>query len=114
MLIAISTSDYLLNPVLGSIIVNLQIVTDYLCEPVGQKSPLEIESITSDCVQLCTCAQSILKIRLLDNYNPLTVQIQEQLSKFLNHVFINLTDCYPLIAIEFSKLIQLLAFNNPK
>jgi hypothetical protein len=115
-LIVLSTSDYLLNSVLVSIIENLQIVIDFLCEKASRPDPAnekaELENIANNCIELCNCVDSIVKIRLLDNYTPINTQIRAHLTKFLNSVFINLTDTYPLIAIQLSKLIQLLSLSD--
>jgi len=101
--------------VINSIINTLQAVVDYLCEKSAagkEKDPMEIESVASDCIQLSNCTQTIIRIRLLDNYENLGLQFKDQLAKFLNSIFINLADSYPLIAIEFSRLIQLLSLNQ--
>lgn len=112
---------------------NLQNVVDYLNDIYSQKTqktvaaqihvhsanaagektlePNKIETISNNCVQLCQCIHSIVTIRLLDNYTPLSDQVKIDLNKLLNSIFINLTNSYPFIAIELSKLIQLLAMN---
>ena len=68
-----------------------------------------IENLAINCTHLCNAVESIVRIRLLDNYTSLSNQIRTNLNKTLNMIFINLTDAYPLFAIQFSKLIQLLA-----
>ena len=71
-----------------------------------------VESMATDCVHLCNTLQMIIQIRLLDNYAPLNDQLEQQLSRLLNTIFIKLTDSFPLIAIELSKIIQILAMKN--
>lgn len=114
-LIILSTSDYLLNSVLNSSINGLQIALDYLCDlnrSNKNKKEGEIENLSGNCIHLCDCLVSIANIRQLDNYTPISSQIKGNINKILNTIFISLTDSFPLIAIQLSKLIQLLAIQN--
>lgn len=72
----------------------------------------EIENASNNCVFLTDCISSIVRLRLLDYYTPLCDQIKNYLNKILNTIFINLTDTFPFIAIQLSKLIQLLSINK--
>ena len=106
-LITFSTSDYLLNPVLHSIIKSLRITISFLCEQINA-SEEQIESTASNCIQLANCTEMIIRIRHLDNFNTINSKVKLNLLNCLNTIFINLTEVYPLLAIEMSKLIQLL------
>lgn len=122
-LISLSTSDYLVNSVILAIVKNLQIAIDYLHEKSKIKPPnpimdekqqkIETENTAHNCIHLCSCIESIVHCRLLSNYTPLSDTIKTYLNKFLNTVFINLTQSHPIIAIQASKVIQLLCLNSP-
>jgi hypothetical protein len=128
LLVTFSTSDYLLNSVLASIVKSFQHIVSYLCEvkcsktPASQQQQLssshessqeasakKIENLAYNCSHLCNTIDSIVKIRSLDNFTPIGPQIKKMLNRTLNEIFINLTDAYPLIAIQFSKIVQLVS-----
>lgn len=69
----------------------------------------ELSYLCNNCVMLTECISSIVRLRQLDYYTPINNQIKKNLNEILNNLFINLTDTFPLIAIQLSKLIQLLS-----
>jgi hypothetical protein len=123
MLVIFSTSDYLINKVLAFIVKAFQSVVGFLSDVKASASQSslrqdscqtqeiteQIEQVTFNCSHLCNTCESIVKIRLLDNFTPINPQIKRMLNMTLNEIFINLTDSYPLIAIQFSKIVQLVA-----
>lgn len=121
MLIILSTSDYLLNQVLYSIVKSLRITIDYLCERFRMHnssdndsavSSEDLENITENSTTLSNCVEFIIKMRSLDNFHLINSKVKLNLLNILNSTFINLTDCYPLLAIQMSKLIQLLSLSG--
>lgn len=118
MIIIISTSDYLLNPVLFSIIKGLQFMIEYICSRKGTNllseycQNTEAENIAFNCWHLIDCIEFIINIRSLDNFSVINNHVKERVFNILNTIFINLTEIYPLLAIKMSKLIQLLDFGE--
>lgn len=118
MLIVLSTSDYLLNPVLDKTIKSLQVSIDYICEKsltvaTAGTLPMEaISNIAQNCSHLSNSVEFIVKLRHLDNFREINSQVKRNLVHNLNTVFIRLTDVYPLLAIQMSKLMQLLNVNE--
>lgn len=121
-LIVLSTSDCLLNPILFAIINTLKIVIEYLSDLYRflqlneslengdkQSKKTELDNLCENCVVLTECVYSIVRLRQLDYYTPISTHIKKNLNQILNNLFINLTDTFPLIAIQLSKLIQLLS-----
>lgn len=121
-MIVLSTSDCLLNQVLFAITNTLKIVIEYITdlnkflhinENEGSEDKnskkKELDNLCNNCTILAECVSSIVRIRQLDYYTSINGHIKENLNQILNNLFINLTDTFPLIAIQLSKLIQLLA-----
>jgi hypothetical protein len=120
MLIILSTSDYLLNAVLFSIVnglkgfIDANLIAQNRCarsDTFAENSDT-IETIMCNLMRLTECAEYIVKIRTLDNYRPICAQLMPSLNMLLNSIFIDLTTNYPLIAIQMSKIIQLLTLND--
>ncbi len=118
MIIIVSTSDYLLNPVLYSIIRGLHMIIDYICNGNRRQTSVDenadAENIAFNCWHLTNCIEFILNIRNLDNFSVINNHVKEKLYQTLNTIFINLTDVYPLLAIKLSKLMQFLNFTEKK
>ncbi len=122
MIMIISTSDHLLNTVLNSTIKSLQISVDYICEmykrenqPDQNREMLEeLECLAHNCSQLANCIEFIVRLRNLDNFSSINSQVKTNLIHILNTVFINLSDIYPLLAIQMSKVMQLMNLENEK
>jgi hypothetical protein len=122
MIMIISTSDHLLNTVLNSTIKSLQISVDYICEmykrenqPDQNREMLEeLECLAQNCSQLANCIEFIVRLRNLDNFSSINSQVKTNLIHILNTVFINLSDIYPLLAIQMSKVMQLMNLENEK
>jgi hypothetical protein len=129
-LVVFSTSDFLVNTVLASVIKSFQMVVSYLCEVkcgnvssgCGNSQPTvemlrndvaasrkNIEPLACNCAILCNTIESIVRIRLLDNFSSISPHIKKLLNRTLNEIFINLTDSLPLVAIQFSKIVQLVS-----
>jgi len=122
MIMIISTSDHLLNTVLNSTIKSLQISVDYICEMYkrenqqGQNREMleELECLAQNCSQLANCIEFIVRLRNLENFSSINSQVKTNLIHILNTVFINLSDIYPLLAIQMSKVMQLMNLENEK
>ncbi|CAF0755373.1 unnamed protein product [Brachionus calyciflorus] len=120
-----STSDYLLNQIVFSIINSLKISIEYLLDmkrflqinsQLDDSSRLEkqneIHNVSNNCILLTECLAAIAQMRLLEYYTPISDQTKIYLNNTLNSIFINLTDTFPIIAIKLSKLIQLISLNK--
>jgi hypothetical protein len=119
MLIILSTCDYIVDNLLDLVVYGLQNLTQYLCEsihssllPANKEHENEIkaknEYLIDNCVDLLECLDRILQIRHLQYYPKLSSNTISNLNKFLEFVFINLTDVYPLLAVRLTKLLQFL------
>ncbi len=123
-LIVFSTSDYLVNYVLYFAIEELQLIADTiikLIDELNNQCVNEIERSTktryiqassNNCRLLSNCLESIIKIRNLENFTSISNKLKTNMNSILNTIFIKLTDVYPLLAIEISKLIQLLTLKT--
>jgi hypothetical protein len=132
-LIVLSTSDYLLNLVIFSIVNGLKAFVDTnLISSISQNEcsssssssssnnemrmensnepPVE-EALMSNLMSLIECVEYIVKIRRLDNHRPISEQVMPNLLMLLNTIFVDLTAQYPLIAIQMSKIIQILSLS---
>lgn len=134
MLIIFSTSDYLLNIVLSLTIKSLQISIDYVCEKLrtsrgginyqqiqngqAQIDPRqaeigeELECTAQNCSRLANCIEFIVQIRNLDNFKGINREVKVNVLQILNSIFIHLTEIYPMLAIQMSKIMQLLKLNE--
>jgi hypothetical protein len=108
-----STSDYMLNNVLSSITKGLNNAIEYilieLANDPNKKDDLSIWNLIDNCKFIIDTIDSIVKMRLLNNYAPISNQVKSNLNNILNNLFIKLTDVYSELAISLSKIIQLLA-----
>jgi hypothetical protein len=108
-----STSDYLLNNVLSSITNGLNNAIEYILiettNDSNKKDDLPIWNLIDNTKFIIDTIDSIVKMRLLNNYTPLSNQVRSNLNFALNNLFIKLTDVYSELAISLSKIIQLLA-----
>lgn len=123
-LIVFSTSDYLVNYVLYFTMDAMQLILDAIIrlkEELGNERVTEIEHSTKmlqaqaliyNCRLLTTCMESVIKIRNLENYTAITNKLKTNMNSILNTIFIKLTNVHPLLAIEISKLIQLLTLKS--
>jgi len=123
-LIVFSTSDYLVNYVLYFAIEELQLIADTiikLIDELNNQCVNEIERSTktryiqassNNCRLLSNCLESIIKIRNLENFTSISNKLKTNMNSILNTIFIKLTDVYPFLAIEISKLIQLLTLRT--
>ncbi len=122
MIIIISTSDYLLNMVVNSTIKSLQISVDYICEmhqraiqtDKNTEMNNDLEFLAQNCSQLANCIEFIVRLRNIDNFSKINGQVKMNLIHILNTVFINLSEIYPLLAIQISKIMQLMNIDNEK
>lgn len=101
-----ATSDFLINSVLASIMTAIQILVNCLLGDIQDK---KLDDLVQSCSQLCRCVDSIVKIRQLDNFATLSEHTRQSIQQTLNTIFINLTENYPILAIQMSNLIQLLS-----
>lgn len=117
MLICLSTCDYLLDHLFKTFIFGFQNMTEYLCEnnnqfntKIGKKSTNKnhLDCLIENSIILLDSFDFILNIRCLDNYTKISTCTRDELLKFLNSIFIQLTEYYPLLAIKMAKTIQLL------
>lgn len=121
-MIIFSTSDCLLNQVVFAITNTLKIVIEYISDlnrflqinenkegDEKNSKKKELDNLCNNCTILTECLSSIVSLRQIEYYTPINEQIKENLNQILNNLFINLTETFPLIAIQLSKLIQLLA-----
>ena len=96
----------------------LQSLVDFLTKTSPQECSQDngrdgmIENLAKNCICLCDCVEIIVKIRYLDNFNAIGKQVMKNTMQILNSVFIKLTDTCPLLAIQISKLIQLLSLEK--
>jgi hypothetical protein len=123
-LIVFSTSDYLVNYVLYFTMDAMQLILDAIIrlkEELGNERVTENEHSTKmlqaqtliyNCRLLTTCIESIIKIRNLENYTTITTKLKLNMNSILNTIFIKLSNVHPLLAIEISKLIQLLTLKT--
>jgi F0F1-type ATP synthase delta subunit len=123
-LIVFSTSDYLVNYVLYFAIEELQLIVDTIIKMIDElnnECVNEIERSTKtryiqalfyNCRLLSNCLESIIKIRNLENFTSISNKLKTNMNSILNTIFIKLTGVYPLLAIEISKLIQLLTLKT--
>ena len=116
MLISLSACDYLLEHLFKSILFGLQNSATYLCDNyVAANTNDDDENILlQNMISLLECLDSIINIRNLDNFTKISSNIKLDLNKFLNTIFIQLTDIYPILAIKMAKSIQMLNLQQKK
>ena len=127
-LVVLSTSDYLVNSVLLAMLDGLSESVHVLLEaakatkalmfvqPQAQAQPMMLPTHISDVFlqrykHLIAAVETIVRMRSLSNFAPLSVQLKKQLHSLINDIFLNLTDFYPNVAIQLAKVIQLLALD---
>lgn len=72
----------------------------------------QVQALIYNCRLLTQSIESIIKIRNLENFTTITNKLKANINSILNTIFIKLTSVYPLLAIEISKLIQLLTLKT--
>ena len=121
MLTCLSMCDWLLEYILNSILFGLENFIVYLCDfnsnstttSTGHDDSVMINGATEEasienCLLILDTFDSIIRLRLLDNYTCLNENLKLNLGKTLNLIFIKLTELHPLLAIQMAKIIQLL------
>jgi len=108
--------------VVNSTIKSLQISVDYICEmhqraiqtDKNTEMNNDLEFLAQNCSQLANCIEFIVRLRNIDNFSKINGQVKMNLIHILNTVFINLSEIYPLLAIQISKIMQLMNIDNEK
>ena len=90
---------------------NIELRYQGLTEEDLKNKSLIADTLYSNCRLLTNCVESIVKIRNLENFTPITSKLKSTINTALNEILIKLTDLYPLLAIEMTKIIQILALN---
>lgn len=108
MLVCLSSCDYLLDHFFKSVIFGLQNSITYLCDNYISNTDDNINVLLQNTISLVECLDSVINIRNLGNFTKIDSDVKLDLNKFLNKVFIQLTDIYPILAIKMVKSIQML------
>ena len=108
MLICLSSCDYLLDHLLRSVIFGLQNCCSYLCDNHSRIEINNLNILLENTISLLECLDSIANIRNLGNFTKIDSNVKIEMHKFLNTIFIQLTDIYPILAIKMARTIQIL------
>ena len=116
MLVAMSSSDYLLNNILFAMIkkieIGLQDIIDihHHNESASSSPSNNIVILSNNCFNLCICIEEIIQKRKLDNFNEINPNIKSKLCHIFNKVFVDLTELNdPSLAFQVTKIIQILS-----
>ena len=111
MLSTLSSSDYLLNSVLLTIMKYIELALQDIISSKESNENLDI--LSYNCNQLANCIEDIILIRKLDNFNSINPQLKDKLCQSLNKIFIELTEQQdPLLAFQITKIIQILSIQE--
>jgi hypothetical protein len=119
LVIALSSSDYLLNNILLAIIKKIEIglldiINIHRRNDAQSSSPSEnIAILTNNCFNLCDCIEEIIQKRKLDNFSDINPHIKSKLCHIFNKVFVDLTELNdPSLAFQVTKIIQILSIQS--